>query len=53
MERSYIGKVKLIKKWEVFGPVVQTLEDVKPLSTNGYLYENAMRIMTSEDIMCD
>ena len=31
MERRYIGRVKLITKRKVFGPVVQTLEEVKPV----------------------
>ena len=31
MERSYAGRVKLINKWEVFGLVVETPENVKPI----------------------
>ena len=36
-----------LTKQEVFGPIVQTPEDVKSVGYNGYLYENVMRIMRS------
>ena len=45
--KKNIGRVKLITKREVFGPIVQTPEDVKSVGYNGYLYENVMRIMRS------
>ena len=41
------AKLNSLTKREVFGPVVQTPKDVKPVGYNGYLYESAMRIMGS------
>ena len=41
------AELNSLTKREVFGPIVQTPEDVKSVGYNGYLYENVMRIMRS------
>ena len=41
------AELNSLTKWEVFGPIVQTPEDVKSVGYNGYLYENVMRKMGS------
>ena len=41
------AKLKSLMKRDVFGPIVQTPKGVKPIGTNGYLYETTMKILRS------
>ena len=39
------AELSSLEKFHAFGPIAHTLEDVKPVATNRYLYENEMRKM--------